>query len=110
MNIQVAEVTDKSVTLTWDAPQSDGGSPITGYVVEKRQSHSPRWVKASKTPVIDRTFTLPDLIENNDYEFRVSAENQAGIGSPSEPTPSVKVKFPFGKIVSFMHVDLKRSP
>jgi len=30
----VIEVTDTAVTLHWKPPQSDGGSPIEGYVVE----------------------------------------------------------------------------
>lgn len=35
--------------LKWDAPDSDGGAPITGYVVEKKEKGSGKWVKAVDT-------------------------------------------------------------
>ena len=37
-------------------------------------------------------FTVPSLIEDHAYEFRVIAENEAGKGTPSEPSKSTKVK------------------
>ena len=36
-----------------------------------------------------------DLIEYDEYEFRVCAENEAGIGKPSETTGKFKAKDPF---------------
>lgn len=37
-NLSVTTVTEDSVSLTWDVPSDDGGSPITGYTVEKRDA------------------------------------------------------------------------
>lgn len=34
------------VDLKWDKPIKDGGAPITGYVIEKREVGSPKWTKA----------------------------------------------------------------
>ena len=34
-----------SITLSWEPPTDDGGKPITGYVVEKRQHGSDKWTK-----------------------------------------------------------------
>ena len=37
--------TEDSITLTWEPPLKDGGKPIKGYVVEKREKGSKRWTK-----------------------------------------------------------------
>lgn len=44
-DLKVAEVTRKHVHLMWEAPDHDGGSPITGYQVEKREVSRKTWVK-----------------------------------------------------------------
>lgn len=96
-HLQATEVTKSSVTLTWEVPQKDGSSPITGYVLERCQLPGSRWVRVSKAPIPDTKYTVPDLIENTEYQFRVSAVNAIGTGKPSEPTSPVIVKQPFDK-------------
>lgn len=89
--------TDKtSADLKWTPPTEDGGAPITNYVIEHRPSGAVRWTRANKSPITDTTFSVPDLKEGSEYEFRVSAENKAGVGPASEPTKSVKVEKPIG--------------
>ena len=39
---------------------------------------------------------IDDLVEGNDYSFRVKAENEAGVGEPTEIGP-ITAKAPFGK-------------
>jgi titin len=77
----------------WDAPEFDGGSPITGYVVEKLAGT--RWIKASKQSLTQREFAVKDLIEGSDCEYRVLAENKAGQSKPSETTGRFIAKNPF---------------
>ena len=36
-NLKVTDVTDRSVSLTWDEPHSDGGANVFGYVIEKKE-------------------------------------------------------------------------
>jgi len=50
------EVTKDSVTLTWNEPDEDGGSPITGYWVERYDPEQDKWIKCNKMPVKDTTF------------------------------------------------------
>ncbi|XP_061506911.1 twitchin isoform X8 [Anopheles gambiae] len=77
------------VELEWKAPENDGGSPITGYVVEKLGKYSSDWEKAVEVPEGDVTSVkVPDLIEGTAYQFRVRAINRAGEGDPSRPTES----------------------
>ena len=52
------EVVDRDrtfISLKWEAPSTDGGSPITGYEVERKEPKSNRWTKITKTPVQVRT-------------------------------------------------------
>ena len=94
------EVTDYSptkITITWTPPESDGGSPITGYFVERKEKTSSRWVRVTKETITETTFTSTGLTEGTEYQFRVYAENLAGPGPASEPSDLQKAKHPFGK-------------
>ena len=85
-----------SATVTWAPPASDGGSPITSYVIEKREGGRGRWTKCNKYDVPETTFIVTDLNEGHDYEFRVSAVNKAGAGEPSAVSETIKAKPPYG--------------
>ncbi|XP_077990140.1 twitchin-like isoform X3 [Glandiceps talaboti] len=85
------------MTLQWAQPKSDGGAPIQGYVVEKKDTKSNRWTKCSKTPVIGNKFTVPNLIEGKEYQFRVMAENKAGLSEPSPQSNAQIAKPQFEK-------------
>lgn len=50
------ETTEDSITITWSKPRHDGGSPIIGYVVEKRLLSEDKWVKATPALVHDTTY------------------------------------------------------
>lgn len=80
------------VDLRWTPPLSDGGSPITAYVIEKREKDSPKWIKAAEVPAGECKGTVPHLDENTEYEFRVRAVNAAGPGEPSKASKSVITK------------------
>uniref|UniRef100_A0A0K0CTJ0 non-specific serine/threonine protein kinase n=1 Tax=Angiostrongylus cantonensis TaxID=6313 RepID=A0A0K0CTJ0_ANGCA len=80
------------VTLTWVPPLDDGGSPITGYIVEQREYGSTLWTKVSDYNIRDPEFTVPGLKEFHDYEFRIIATNVSGKGPPSLPTSPIKIQ------------------
>ena len=90
------------ITISWSPPESDGGSPITGYTIEKKETSSTRWAKANRDTVSETTFTIKDLIEGKKYEFRVAAINKAGTGPFSEPSEPRITKPPYGKFVALI--------
>ena len=81
----------------WDAPESDGGSPITGYIIEKRDASRPTWVKTATVDADCTQFKATNLFEGVDYLFRVYAVNKLG---PSKDAAQLaqpcKAKMPFG--------------
>lgn len=83
------------VDLEWNAPKNDGGSPITGYIIQKKEKGSPYWVNAVHVPAGQTKGTAPDLTEGQEYEFRVIAVNKAGQSEPSEASDLVTAKARF---------------
>ena len=45
VDLTVKNLDRRGLTLSWQAPLSDGGSPITGYIIEKARGTSARWIK-----------------------------------------------------------------
>ena len=93
----VSDTTASSMTLSWSPPKSDGGTPITGYTIERKDKFSSRWSKVTKEPVTETTFKVSNLKEGEDYQFRVTAENIRGTGQPGDACSFVTAKHPYGK-------------
>lgn len=88
-------LSEDSVLLEWEKPSSDGGSRITGYFIEKREVGSDTWQKVNPNqPCLTNEFTVKNLIEDRKYEFRVVAQNAAGLSNPSECSAQTLVKDP----------------
>ena len=91
--MSVDDITVSSCVISWYAPENDGGSPLTGFYVERFTGS--RWSKINKKPTKKLHLAVDDLMEKSDYEFRVCGENEAGIGEPSETTGRFIAKNPF---------------
>lgn len=86
------------MTLKWLPPDSNGGSPITNYIVEMRVAGSAKWMCASQNVHIpDTSFVVKGLTEGLQYEYRIIAENKAGPSPPSQPSKSVVARDPISK-------------
>ncbi|NXT56485.1 TITIN protein, partial [Pluvianellus socialis] len=93
----IKNVTKDSAVVVWNKPY-DGGKPITNYIVEKKETMATRWVRVTKDPIFPSTqFKVPDLLEGCQYEFRVSAENEIGVGDPSPPSKPIFARDPIAK-------------
>jgi len=97
IDIDVSDVTKDSAVVTWKAPESDGGSPVTGYVVERSLAARARWLRVNKQPVPDLKLKVEELVEDNEYIFRVIVENKVGPGEPSQPSKPVMARDPWRK-------------
>ena len=42
-NLGKTEVTESSVSLSWEQPEDDGGRPVTNYVIERRETTRSGW-------------------------------------------------------------------
>jgi len=94
--LKVVDYNGDRVTLSWTAPEYDGGSPILGYVVEKRDRMTDVWSHAAKVDKNTFTAKVTNLFEGQNYLFRVAAENQWRIGAYVELTQPVTAKLPHG--------------
>ncbi|KAL4622694.1 immunoglobulin superfamily member 22 [Arapaima gigas] len=103
---QVMDVTKEAITVSWTPPSQDGGAPALGYIIERRKKGSSMWVPVNKELVQDTKYTVNGLVEDIEYEFRVTCVNRAGPGSPSTASNSVIAKDPIRApgLVKDLHV------
>ena len=69
--------------LAWEAPDEDGGSPVTGYVVQwvaGRASRQKTEVDAAAT-----SYTIRGLDNNQSYSVWIQAVNAVGVGTITAP-------------------------
>ena len=91
MSLEIVKTLKAGASLKWAPPASDGGAPITNYVLEHRIEGGVKWVRATDDKCPDTAFTVKGLKPDMLYEFRVCAENKAGVGPASDPTSPVKI-------------------
>ena len=92
MSLEITKTLKNGASLTWKPPKSDGGAEITNYVLEYRIEGGSKWVRATEEKIASTSYTVKGLKEGMAYEFRVSAENKAGVGPASDPTKPVTIK------------------
>lgn len=72
------------------------GKPVTGYVVEKLNKATGRWVPVGKTVEPTTEMEVKGLQEGEEYEFRVKAVNEEGESEPLKTDGSILAKNPYG--------------
>jgi len=88
--------------LTWDPPESDGGAPITHYIIEQKEKNMGQWVEGKVLTVAEVEALgnkikgkIDGLVEGCEYQFRVKAVNKGGPSKPGPPSDSMIAKHRF---------------
>lgn len=80
VSVRLIGISEDSITIEWSPPSTDGGRPITRYVIEKREPQSQFWVPVSNVSSRTTVYQVQNLAPNSSYYFRVAAENEEGVG------------------------------
>ena len=104
---EITEVGNNFVSLTWEKPRHDGGGRIKGYWIDKREHGHDNWSRVNLQHCLTNIINIPNLIEDKRYEFRVFAENDAGISKPSMNSQAVKIKDPKGEYIAVYQSTVK---
>ncbi|XP_032581355.1 protein sidekick isoform X1 [Drosophila sechellia] len=113
---RLPEPQQRSINVSW-TPGFDGNSPISKFIIQRREvSELEKFVGPVPDPLLNwitelsnvsadqRWILLENLKAATVYQFRVSAVNRVGEGSPSEPSNVVELpqEAPSGPPVGFV--------
>ena len=93
--VELSDVTGESLSLEWLPPVYDGGSPITNYIIQKRETTTANWMDVSSA-VARCTMKIMKLTTGLQYQFRIRAENRYGVSEHID-SPTVTVSLPYSK-------------
>ena len=83
------------VKLSWRSAIDEGGAPVTGYVVQRRDTKRDAWLDvATVEDPKETTLTVSQVIEGESYHFQVMAVNKEGRGEPTQ-SQMVTVENPY---------------
>ncbi|XP_060095551.1 contactin-6-like isoform X2 [Heteronotia binoei] len=94
-DVSIEHISSTTAVLNW-RPGKDNNSPIQTYTIQARTPFSVGWQGVSTVPEVingrTHTATVVDLSPWVEYEFRVVAGNNIGIGEPSIPSELLKTR------------------
>lgn len=95
--IEITDIMDTSCTVEWSRPEHDGGTPITGYIIEYAlKENRTAWTVAATTKNL--YLAVDKLITNKEYVFRVRAQ----VGRTVD---HVRAESPCRLPLDYLHVD-----
>ncbi|MEL6890916.1 MAG: fibronectin type III domain-containing protein [Actinomycetota bacterium] len=89
----VSDASGTAVTLTWSAPGNDGGSPLTGYVLDGSVVGGSAVVSGLTLSASSTTHTVTGLTTGTTYRFTIVARNGVGQG-PTGTFADVRTNVP----------------
>lgn len=86
---EITAVTRETITVAWKEPKSDGGSHVFGYHLQMKDRNSILWQRVNKMVIRATHFKVTNISAGLIYEFKVAAENAAGISAFSKVSDAV---------------------
>lgn len=93
--LEVSDVHKEGCKLKWKKPKDDGGLPLTGFVIEKQEVGTGKWIPAGFVDPEKTEQEITGLEPNKKYNFRVKAANEEGESEPLETDASILAKNPY---------------
>lgn len=93
--LEVMDIQQSSCQISWQPPEKDGGEPVTGYLVERRDVKKSTWVRVTSVKSDTTAVTVEGLLEDVDYMIRISAINKVGPSEPLETDKPVRPRNPY---------------
>ncbi len=78
-----ATAADESLELAWAAPDEDGGSPVTGYLVQWSADRGA--LQKTEVDAAATSYTIRDLRNDQRYSVWIQAANAVGVGTITAP-------------------------
>ena len=92
-------ISSSQINLSWIAPTNTGGTPVTGYMIQKRDSCTGSFsTLVANTGNTSTTYSNTGLVNGTCYQYRVFAHNAVGTSMASNnatgttlqnPTPTI---------------------
>ncbi len=103
--MKVVATDSGKVTLTWKPPSNDGGSPVTGYILQAAPEGSKDFTDVGRVDGKTVQHEVTGLDEGKDYMFRIKAENPAGISNDSANLDKpIKAAAPISKCTAMVKI------
>ena len=97
----ISELTDETCRIDWTPPQSNGGSPVTGYAIErKRAGAGTNWCRVASNVAVHNC-TLRRLVDGASYNVRVIAVSAVGESECSQFSESFTPLAPSTPVTGF---------
>ncbi|XP_035244793.1 immunoglobulin-like and fibronectin type III domain-containing protein 1 [Anguilla anguilla] len=80
----VLESSAHCIEFKWRPPKDDGGSPVTGYVLERQQVGRNAWKKVGEVPGDPPLYRDADVAHGRKYRYRVRAVTAEGVSEAME--------------------------
>lgn len=103
---EAIKIRENCATVAFRPPKDDGGCPILGYIIEKMDTETGRWIGAGECGPGETEFEVKGLQKGKRYKLRVKAYNKEGESEPSEMSESFVAQNPYGKV--FYKIDFSR--